>query len=87
MPRLRRFSTADQFFDEPQFESYRVLGSHIMDQMCGSEHGVGLTLDQAISKAVGKLLESADGEPQLQTWWKDWSRSSETPSGGCPGLM
>ena len=29
-------STADQFFDEPQFESYRVLGSHVVDEMCGS---------------------------------------------------
>jgi hypothetical protein len=26
-------TTADQFFDEPQFESYRALGSHIMQQM------------------------------------------------------
>ena len=30
-------TTADQFFDEPQFESYRALGSHIMDRMCGGD--------------------------------------------------
>ena len=32
-------TTADQFFDEPQFESYRALGSYIMDRMCGSHSG------------------------------------------------
>lgn len=24
----------DQFFSEAQFESYRMLGSHIIDQIC-----------------------------------------------------
>ncbi|HSB26579.1 MAG TPA: hypothetical protein VLE19_01930, partial [Pyrinomonadaceae bacterium] len=33
-PTFPHQSTADQFFDEPQFESYRILGSHIMDQLC-----------------------------------------------------
>jgi hypothetical protein len=28
---------ADQFFDEPQFESYRMLGSHIVEDICGEE--------------------------------------------------
>ena len=27
-------STGDQFFDEPQFESYRMLGWHIMNNIC-----------------------------------------------------
>src|SRR5215211_7180110 len=27
-------STGDQFFDEPQFESYRMLGWHIMNLIC-----------------------------------------------------
>ena len=27
-------STGDQFFDEPQFESYRMLGWHIMNNNC-----------------------------------------------------
>jgi len=26
--------TADQFFSESQFESYRMLGAHTMDQLC-----------------------------------------------------
>ena len=30
-------STADQFFSESQFESYRALGSHAIDQILGSQ--------------------------------------------------
>ena len=30
-------STADQFFTESQFESYRALGSHVLDEICGPE--------------------------------------------------
>lgn len=32
-PTFPHETTADQFFDEPQFESYRALGSYIMDRM------------------------------------------------------
>jgi hypothetical protein len=28
-------TTGDQFFDEAQFESYRRLGSHIVEEICG----------------------------------------------------
>jgi len=28
-------TTGDQFFSESQFESYRMLGSHIIDEICG----------------------------------------------------
>jgi hypothetical protein len=34
--------TADQFFDETQFESYRRLGLHIIDRMCGTERPMTL---------------------------------------------
>jgi hypothetical protein len=34
-PSFPHQSTADQFFDEPQFESYRELGLHIMRSLCG----------------------------------------------------
>ena len=30
-------STADQWFTESQFESYRALGAHIVEQLCGKE--------------------------------------------------
>lgn len=73
-PTFPHQSTADQFFDEPQFESYRVLGSHIMDQMCGSKPDP-LPLADAIKKAVESLL--GDGEPadaELKAWWDEWSK-------------
>ncbi len=32
-------STGDQFFDEPQFESYRTLGWHTMTRLCSNRLG------------------------------------------------
>ena len=73
-PTFPHQSTADQFFDEPQFESYRVLGSHIMDQMCGSTPDP-LPLPEAIKKAVESLLGDGDpADPELKTWWEEWSK-------------
>jgi hypothetical protein len=46
-------TTADQFFDEPQFESYRALGSYIMDLMCGAE---------------GSQVESVEGLARRLYW-------------------
>ncbi len=34
-------STADQWFTESQFESYRKLGQHIIEQYGGTDHGSG----------------------------------------------
>ncbi len=81
-PAFPHQSTADQFFDEPQFESYRVLGSHMMDQMCGSGNDA-LTLNQAISNAVAKLINDQNGapaDPELKSWWDEWSCSCEKTS-------
>jgi hypothetical protein len=36
-------STADQWFSESQFESYRALGSHIIQELCGPEAPVELS--------------------------------------------
>ncbi len=38
-PAFPHQSTGDQFFDEPQFESYRMLGAYIMDSMCANRLG------------------------------------------------
>jgi patatin-like phospholipase len=35
-------TTADQFFSESQFESYRMLGFHAIDEICGEWTGSGL---------------------------------------------
>ncbi|HEX8649222.1 MAG TPA: patatin-like phospholipase family protein [Pyrinomonadaceae bacterium] len=74
-PAFPHQTTADQFFDEPQFESYRILGSYIMDQLCG-EGTNPLDLYQVIDMAFRQLTEeSADlkaADPQLKGWLKDW---------------
>jgi hypothetical protein len=53
-PAFPHQSTGDQFFDEPQFESYRMLGSFIMDEICGPDSDP-LTLEAVIGKAFIKL--------------------------------
>ena len=58
-PAFPHQSTADQFFDEPQFESYRMLGSHIMDQICGDD-SKDLQLTDLITKAREKLKSYND---------------------------
>jgi hypothetical protein len=57
-PTFPHQSTADQFFDEPQFESYRILGSHIMDQLCGPGTEQR-SLDEIIRKARDQSAPSA----------------------------
>lgn len=46
--------TLDQFFDESQFESYRRLGLHIIEEICGAEAGEHRTmnLDEFQQKAL-----------------------------------
>ncbi len=67
--------TADQFFDEPQFESYRILSSHIMDQMCG-EDSKPLGLYAMLRKALDELTEVSGGaappDPKLKEWKDKW---------------
>jgi hypothetical protein len=41
-PTFPHESTADQFFSESQFESYRALGSFIADELCATEEFVGV---------------------------------------------
>ena len=74
-PTFPHQSTADQFFDEPQFESYRILGSHVMDQMCGSENDE-LELEKVIDKVVKQLTDPADNGPadkDLTKWYEEWA--------------
>jgi hypothetical protein len=68
-PAFPHQSTGDQFFDEPQFESYRMLGSHVMDRMCG-EGREPLALREMFDKA-SKGLE--DTKPRtLNTDFMSW---------------
>ena len=45
-------TTTDQWFDEPQFESYRMLGLHIISEMCDGFNG---PLEDLASRWTGIL--------------------------------
>ncbi len=80
-PTFPHQSTADQFFDEPQFESYRILGSHVMDRMCGSDNE-DIDLDSVIKNVVDQLSDDSDNGPadrKLKNWFEEWSKSARTP--------
>ncbi|MGI8734395.1 MAG: patatin-like phospholipase family protein [Pyrinomonadaceae bacterium] len=67
-PTFPNETTADQFFDEPQFESYRALGSYIMDRMCGSHSG-DLSKPMFVSKVISNLVRLA---PQTKEKYLDF---------------
>ncbi|HLL75263.1 MAG TPA: hypothetical protein VK421_08335 [Pyrinomonadaceae bacterium] len=52
--------TGGQHFDARQFESYRALGSHVMDQLCGEEPR-RLDLYDLVKRAERSLAESVPG--------------------------
>jgi hypothetical protein len=57
-------STGDQFFSESQFESYRALGSHIIEQVLPDP-----TPDQPVQRSIARLAEEASdyvGRPIVQ---------------------
>src|SRR6266851_1679514 len=54
-------STADQFFSEAQFESYRALGYYIASQVFGS--GPRATTATLVQRAQGYLQAPASGAP------------------------
>jgi hypothetical protein len=88
-PTFPHQSTADQFFDEPQFESYRILGSHVMDQMCGPENNV-LQINEALGGAVANLLDTENGgpvDPKLRDWWEKLFPSSKAQANQFWNLM
>jgi len=65
-------STADQFFTESQFESYRMLGSHIMELLCDGE-GQAVGLDAWLCKTIEHLYpkqSGEDAEPHVPQWLK-----------------
>ncbi|HYP25641.1 MAG TPA: hypothetical protein VE262_02895 [Blastocatellia bacterium] len=58
-------STADQFFDEPQFESHRKLGAYIMDKIVG-EYWEGQSLEEFVNQIETHYLNSNGGPPQFE---------------------
>jgi hypothetical protein len=45
-------STSDQWFSESQFESYRMLGLHTVNEICGGPRQ-GMTLENLITATRG----------------------------------
>jgi len=50
-------TTGDQFFDEPQFESYRMLGAYIMNRLCDNK--LGPNGQSAKFKTIHQFVEQA----------------------------
>lgn len=72
-------STADQFFDEPQFESYRALGAYVMEQMCedrtgGNQPATFNNLGQFIARAYKnyRVLDVPLGRLSEIDWLVKW---------------
>lgn len=56
----------DQFFDESQFESYRMLGSHIIKTLCGEDTNQ-LSLNEFRQRAQGNISpQLAAGKAELR---------------------
>jgi hypothetical protein len=71
-PQFPHESTADQWFDEPQFESHRMLGSYIMDVICGSGKAP-LTLYDLVNKAYEHFAREPS-PPVPLNWLEAWLR-------------
>lgn len=78
-------TTGDQFFDEPQFESYRMLGAYIMDRLCDNELGedgqsAKLTIHQFVEQAYEnyKRPDSRVLDPLELNWLEEWINDSHT---------
>ena len=75
-------STADQFFTESQFESYRMLGVHTMERLCGGACGDFLELTRHIltnhlGRSIPAWLEkliSPEGERPTTKAWEELPR-------------
>jgi hypothetical protein len=72
-------STGDQFFDEPQFESYRALGAYIMDSLCDNTSGdngqpAKLTLQEFVEQAYENYKKPGFPFSDLAEleWLKKW---------------
>lgn len=66
--------TSDQFFDESQFESYRRLGLHVIEEICGASGPVppSLTLrdfkERAENYARGPVLRDSQAPGKEHEW-------------------
>ena len=69
-PEFPHESTADQFFSESQFESYRRLGYHVINTICGEEQQ-----EHRLSSFVQKAISHAYGPDKTPQWLPSWLNS------------
>ena len=85
-PTFPHQSTADQFFDEGQFEAYRALGQHIAEQALkapGAEIPPGEMSFSELETWFGSLWESKN-EAQSPADEKDGATAKRTETGKSP---
>jgi Patatin-like phospholipase len=72
---LREQTTADQFFDEGQFEAYRALGQHVAEFALDGAHIVEPEGEHRDDRASGQSRAQADivtmSYHDLDTWFKE----------------
>ena len=68
-------STADQFFAESQFESYRMLGAHTMEKLCTDCEGDFRNFDGDFCNLINMIFGS-----HLQTEVPKWLKELIQPS-------
>lgn len=91
-PEFPHQSTGDQFFDEPQFESYRTLGSFIVEQMwrqedkCEDEEGAREGQLSGLYELFRRAYERTKViDPQLSDWLPRWLEEEQQAGGGRKG--
>jgi hypothetical protein len=87
-PEFPHQSTADQFFDEKQFEAYRELGYHVCWQMMEWPGTIWESKDLAVKgnertndEKIGYIGEAIFECLPAETWKKRQYKTEETPAG------
>jgi hypothetical protein len=73
-PLFPQESTADQFFGESQFESYRQLGEHAVQTVCGglSAPAPGQSWAAHLVEAVRQHIDELPGASGPYSWLDNW---------------
>ena len=76
-PSFPHESTADQFFDEPQFESHRMLGFYILEKLIGKEGAISPSTSDGVEQLVKMLEKRAEDKIEKAQIEKD--KAAEQP--------
>jgi hypothetical protein len=65
-------STADQWFSETQFESYRALGRHVVDEIKGKYPNDGEGVSRFVEAAKNTVVGSTDLAGEIRQKLAGW---------------